>query len=188
MPTSASTEQPSALLVIDVQNDYFPGGAMALADPEAAGRNAAALLARFRAAGRPVFHIRHEAAHPGATFFLPGTPGADIHAGVAPLPGETVILKHWPNSFRDTGLGAALAACGAKRLAVAGMMTHMCVDATVRAAFDLGYAVTVAADACATRELAYGGRTVAAADVQAAFLAALGAVYAEVVATAAVAV
>ena len=68
------------------------------------------------------------------------------------------------------------------------MMTHMCVDATVRAAFDLGYAVTVAADACATRELAYGGRTVAPADVQAAFLAALGAVYAEVVATAQIAV
>ena len=188
MPTSPDTKQPSALLLIDIQNDYFPGGTMALAEPEAAGRTAAVLLARFRAAGRPVVHIRHEAAHPGATFFLPGTPGADIHACVAPLPGETVILKHWPNSFRDTGLGEALAACGVKRLAVAGMMTHMCVDATVRAAFDLGYAVTVAADACATRDLVYAGRAVAPADVQAAFLAALGAVYAEVVATAAVAV
>lgn len=188
MPTSSQTQQPQALLLIDIQNDYFPGGAMALAGPEAAGRNAAALLARFRAAGRPVFHIRHEAAHPGATFFLPGTPGADIHACVAPLPGETVILKHWPNSFRETGLAQALDACGAKRLAVAGMMTHMCVDATVRAAFDLGYAVTVAADACAARDLAFAGRAVAAADVQAAFLAALGAVYAEVVAAGEVAV
>ena len=188
MPTSSQTEQLSALLLIDIQNDYFPGGAMALAEPEAAGQNAAALLAKFRAAGRPVFHIRHEAARPGATFFLTGTPGADIHPCVAPLPGETVILKHWPNSFRDTGLGAALAACGAKRLAVAGMMTHMCVDATVRAAFDLGYAVTVADDACAARALTFAGRTVAPADVQAAFLAALGAVYAEVVPAAAVAV
>jgi len=188
MPTSSTTEHPSALLLIDIQNDYFPGGAMALAEPEAAGRNAAALLAKFRAAGRPVLHIRHEAARPGATFFLPGTPGADIHACVAALPGETVILKHWPNSFRDTGLGAALAACGATRLVVAGMMTHMCVDATVRAAFDLGYAVIVAADACATRDLAFAGRTVTAADVQAAFLAALSAVYAEVMATAEVAI
>lgn len=188
MPTSSTTEPSSALVLIDIQNDYFPGGAMALAEPEAAGRNAAVLLAQFRAADRPIFHIRHEAARPGATFFLPGTPGADIHSCVAPLPGETVLTKHWPNSFRDTGLGEALTACGAKRLVVAGMMTHMCLDATVRAAFDLGYAVTVAADACATRQLVFAGRTVAPADVQAAFLAALGAVYAEVVATAEVAV
>jgi nicotinamidase-related amidase len=175
------------LLLIDIQNDYFPGGAMALAEPEAAAAKAASLLARFREAGRPVFHIRHEAAHAGASFFLPGTPGADLHASVAPLPGEAVLLKHWPNSFRDTTLGPALAQSGAKHLVVAGMMTHMCVDATVRAAFDLGYAVTVAADACACRALDFAGRQVAAADVQAAFLAALGAVYARVLATAEVA-
>lgn len=149
MPTSSPKEQPSALLLIDIPNDDFPGGAMPLAEPEAAGRNAAALLARFRAAGRPAFHIRHEAARPGATFFLPATPGADIHPCVAPLPGETVILKGWTNSFRDADLDPALAACGAKRLAVAGRMTRLCVDATVRAAFDLGYAVTLADDACA---------------------------------------
>ena len=187
MPHDTSPLGDAVLLLIDIQNDYFPGGAMALVQPEAAAANASLALEIFRQTGRPVIHVRHEAARPGATFFLPGTPGADIQAAVAPAAGETVITKAWPNSFRDTGLGQAVAACGASRLVVAGMMTHMCVDATVRAGFDLGYTVTVLADACATRELSFDGRPVAAADVQAAFLAALGAVYAAVVPTAALA-
>ncbi len=171
----------AALIVVDIQNDYFPGGAMALAGPEEAAARAALVLARFRQAGRPVAHVRHEAARPGATFFLPGTPGADIHPNVAPLPGEAVFTKHFPNSFRDTGLLPWLRDQGIARLALAGMMTHMCVDATARAAFDLGFSVSVVPDACATRDLRFDGRTVAAADVQAAFLAALAAVYADMV-------
>jgi len=177
-PTALDT---AALVLVDIQNDYFPGGAMALCDQPAAAAKAATVLAAFRRAGRPVIHIRHEAARPGATFFLPGTPGADIHPSVAPAPGETILTKAWPNSFRDTPLLGRLRETGATRLVVAGMMTHMCVDATVRAAFDLGFAVTVPGDACATRDLTHGGRTVAAVDVQAAFLAALAAVYAAVV-------
>lgn len=180
MSHPAASLDDAVLLLIDIQNDYFPDGAMPLCQPEAAARQAALALGHFRRAGRPVLHIRHEAARPGATFFLPGTPGADIHPTVAPVPGETVITKAWPNSFRATPLADALAAAGPTRLVVAGMMTHMCVDATVRAAFDLGYAVTVLADACATRDLSFDGRAVAAADVQAAFLAALAAVYAQV--------
>ena len=171
----------AALVLVDIQNDYFPGGAMELCGAVAAGGKAALVLERFRRAGAGIVHVRHESARPDATFFLPGTPGADIAACVAPRPGEAVVTKAFPNSFRDTALGAQLAARGAKRLVVCGMMTLMCVDATVRAAFDLGYAVTVAADACAARDLAFEGRTVAAADVQAAFLAALAAVYARVV-------
>lgn len=159
---------------------------MELCGAEAAGARAAAVLDRFRTAGAPVVHVRHESARPGATFFLPGTPGADIRACVAPRAGEAVLTKAYPNSFRETPLASQLAAVGAKRLVVCGMMTHMCVDATVRAAFDLGYAVTVAGDACATRDLVYEGRAVAAADVHAAFLAALAAVYATVVAADAV--
>jgi nicotinamidase-related amidase len=185
MPHNDGPLDDAVLLLIDIQNDYFPGGAMALVHPEAALAKAAVALAQFRRAGRPVIHIRHEAARPGAAFFLPGTPGAEIHPGVVPGAGETVITKAWPNSFRDTPLGQTLAASHASRLVVAGMMTHMCVDATVRAAFDLGYAVTVLADACATRDLTHDGRLVAAADVQAAFLAALAAVYAAVAPTAA---
>mgnify|MGYP000973861754 CR=1 FL=1 len=176
----------TALVLVDIQNDYFPGGAMELRGADAAAERAAAVLDRFRTAGAPVVHVRHESARPGATFFLPGTPGADIRACVAPRAGEAVLTKAYPNSFRETPLAAQLAALGARRLVVCGMMTHMCVDATVRAAFDLGYAVTVAGDACATRDLVYEGRAVAAADVHAAFLAALAAVYATVVAADAV--
>lgn len=168
----------AALLLVDIQNDYFPGGAMELVGAEAAGRAAGRVLAAFRARSLPVVHIRHESVRPGSTFFLPGTPGADIHPGVAPLPGEALRTKHFPNSFRDTGLEALLRGLGAERLVLCGMMTHMCVDATARAAFDLGFPVTLVPDACATRDLSFAGRTVAAADVHAAFLAALAAVYA----------
>lgn len=168
------------LVIIDIQNDYFPGGAMELAGAEAAGQAAAGLLARFRLAGLPVVHVRHESTRPGSTFFLPGTPGAEIHPLLAPLPGESVLTKHFPNSFRDTGLLEILRNISATRLTICGMMTHMCVDTGVRAAFDLGFACRLASDACATRDLSFAGRSVAAADVQTAYLAALGAVFAQV--------
>jgi nicotinamidase-related amidase len=168
------------LVLIDIQNDYFPGGRMELDGAEQAGRVAAGLLARYRAAGRPVVHVRHENLRPGSTFFLPGTTGAELHPSNAPLPGEGVILKHFPNAFRETNLLEVLRGFSATRLTVCGMMTHMCVDTSVRAAFDLGFAVRLAADACATRALIFAGRSVAAADVQTAYLAALGAVFAQV--------
>lgn len=177
---SATGTQATALLLIDVQNDYFPGGKMELVGSVEAGRKAAEVLEAFRASGWPVVHVRHESVQPGPTFFLPGTPGAEIHEGVRPLPGEVVATKHFPNSFRETGLAERLRALSVGRVVIAGMMTHMCVDATTRAAFDLGLECTVLSDACATRDLSFEGRMVAAADVHAAFLAALGSAYARV--------
>ena len=173
----------TVLLLIDLQNDYFPGGAMPLVGSDAAVTQAARALSAARAAGWPVVHVQHLAARPGATFFLPGTPGADIHPQVAPQPGETVVTKHFPNSFRETALADQLAALRARRLVVAGAMSHMCIDATVRAAADLGHAVTLLADACATRDLAFGGRTIPAQDVHGAFMAALSGLYAQVTTT-----
>lgn len=170
-----------ALLIIDIQNDYFPGGAMELEGADAAAAAAGAALARFRKQGRPVIHVRHLSVRPGATFFLPGTPGAEIHAGVRPLPGETVIEKNFPNSFRNTPLKSLLDESSIKNLVVAGMMTHMCVDATVRQAADLGYKLTLLADACATRSQKFADETVPARQVQAAFLAALNGFYAKVI-------
>ena len=123
---------------------------------------------------------------PGATFFIPDTAGAEIHPLVAPAPGEAVVTKHFPNSFRETELLSLLRRQGVERLVIGGMMTHMCVDATVRAAFDFGFACTVIADACATRQLSYDGAEVPAPHVHAAFLAALAAVYAKVSTAAAV--
>ncbi|MBV8031123.1 MAG: cysteine hydrolase [Betaproteobacteria bacterium] len=173
----------TALLVIDIQNDYFPGGAMELEDAEAAGAKAGSLLARFREKSLPIFHVRHLSVRPGATFFLPGTKGAEIHKSVAPHEGESVIEKNFPNSFRNTALKEALEKQKIQNLVVAGMMTHMCVDATVRQAADLGYKVTLAGDACATRAQSFGGETIPARQVHGAFLAALNGFYAKVVKT-----
>lgn len=174
-----------ALLLIDLQNDYFPSGRMEVEGSAEATANAARLLARYRALARPVIHVQHLSLQPGATFLLPGTPGAEIHPSVAPKTGETVLQKNFPNCFRQTALLATLQEFGVNELLVAGMMTHMCIDTTVRAAFDLGFRLTLAHDACATRALAFpnGGPTVAAADVHAAFVAALGAVFCKTVAT-----
>jgi len=170
----------TALLIIDIQNDYFPGGAMALEGAEAAGAKAGAALAACRARKLPVFHVRHLSVRPGATFFLPGTKGAEIHVSVAPAAGEPVIEKNFPNSFRATDLKERLDRAGVKRLVVAGMMTQMCVDSSVRQAADLGYQVTLLADACATRAQSWGGQSVPAAQVQTAFLAALNGLFARV--------
>src|SRR5262247_1850616 len=122
----------TALLIIDIQNDYFPGGAMELEGSEAAGVKAGTALKNFREKKLPVIHVRHLSVRPGATFFLPGTRGAEIHAAVKPLGGETIIEKNFPNSFRGTALEQHLRDSGIKNLVVAGMMTHMCVDASVR--------------------------------------------------------
>jgi nicotinamidase-related amidase len=172
-----------ALLVIDIQNDYFPGGAMELEGADAAGAKAGAALKSFRDKQLPVIHVRHLSVRPGATFFLPGTRGAEIHESVRPAAGETVIEKNFPNSFRNTKLEQLLKDSGVKDLVVAGMMTHMCVDASVRHAADLGYKITLLGDACATRAQAYGGEKVPAKQVHAAFLAALNGFYAKVVNT-----
>lgn len=170
----------TALLLIDIQNDYFPGGRMELEGSEQASRSAGRLLCCVREKSIPVVHIQHISTRPGATFFLPDTNGVKIHSVVRPEDGETVIVKHFPNSFRETPLLEHLQGLGIQRLVVAGMMTHMCVDATVRAAADHGFECLIAGDACATRALTFEGRTVAAPDVHAAFLAALNGTYGRV--------
>jgi nicotinamidase-related amidase len=173
----------TALILIDMQKDYFPGGRMELVGSTEAASSAARLLAAFRKASWQVFHVQHISAQPTATFFLPGTTGIEIHSTVTPLPSEPVVTKHFPNSFRETNLLELLKANGISQLLICGMMTSMCVDATVRAAFDLGFANTVAHDACATRDLSFNGETIPACQVHGAFIAALGAVYAEIKAT-----
>lgn len=169
-----------ALLLIDIQNDYFPGGAMELVGADAAAARAADLLTAFRAKALPVIHIQHLANRPGATFFLPGTAGAEIRAAVTPAAGETLFRKHFPNSFRETPLLEHLRGQGITHLLIAGMMTHMCVDTTTRAAADHGLACSLAHDACATRALSFGGVAVSADDVQAAYMAALNGSFAKV--------
>jgi nicotinamidase-related amidase len=170
-----------ALLIIDIQVDYFPGGAMELVGANEAGAQAGNLLAAFRAKSQPVIHIQHLSIRPGATFFVPGTRGVEIHESVRPVEGETIFQKNFPNSFRQTPLLEHLRGAGITDLVIAGMMTHMCVDTSTRAAADYGFACSLAQDACATRALAFNGVQVAAQDVQAAYLAALNGAFAKVV-------
>ncbi|NPU85709.1 MAG: cysteine hydrolase [Syntrophaceae bacterium] len=165
------------LLLIDIQNDYFPGGRMELAGSVEAGEKAGLLLAAFRSRDLPIVHIQHVSIRPGASFFLPDTEGVQVHASVRPREGETLFQKHYPNSFRETPLSEHLRRIGTDRLIVAGMMTHMCVDSTVRAAFDLGFACSLAHDACATRSLSFGNVAVPAELVHASHVAALHGIF-----------
>lgn len=173
---------PTGLVIVDIQNDYFPGGNMALVGMDAAAKRASELLGAFRKNGLPLYHVQHLSVRPGATFFIPNTPGAEIHEAVKPIAGEPLIQKHFPNAFRDTQLLEKVRADGVDQLVICGAMSHMCIDATTRAAFDLGFKCTVIEDACATRDLSFHGQTIPAKDVHAAFMAALSVPYASVVA------
>jgi len=168
------------LLLIDIQNDYFPGGAMELAGSSEAGVRAGKLLQVYRQKSLPVIHIQHISTGKGAAFFLPYTKGVLIHESVAPVKGETVFQKNYPNSFRETPLLEHLRRQQITRLVIAGMMTHMCIDTTTRAAADLGFQCLLAYDACAAKSLSFGGATVSAEQVQTAFLAALNGLFAKV--------
>ncbi|MCX5891011.1 MAG: cysteine hydrolase family protein [Deltaproteobacteria bacterium] len=169
------------LLLVDLQNDYFPGGKMELVGMIEAAAQARALLDSFRRRQWPTYHIQHVSLRKGAPFFLPDTPGVEIHGSIAHLPGETVIEKHFPNGFRDTGLKERLTAAGVEELVICGAMSHMCIDATTRAAVDHGFSCIVIHDACATRDLTFGNTVIPARQVHGAFMAALAFFYARVV-------
>ena len=172
-----------ALVLIDIQNDYFPGGKWPLSGIESAADNAARVLAAARAAGDLVVHVRHEFPSTEAPFFLPGSEGARIHPKVREQAGERVVLKHHVNSFRETDLKQILDDHGIKDVVICGAMSHMCVDAGTRAASDLGYQCVVVHDACATRDQEFESKVVPAAEVHAAFMAALRFGYAKLVST-----
>lgn len=174
----------TALLLVDIQNDYFPGGDWELHQMDQAALNAASLLAGARGGGQMVVHIRHENPTAEAPFFRPGSTGAEIHDAVAPTAGEVVLTKARPNSFLDTGLLELLQGAGIEAVIICGAMSQMCVDATTRAARDFGFEVTVAEDACAARAMSFGGVEISAEQVHAAFMAPLAMDYANVVATA----
>ncbi|MBV6452717.1 MAG: Peroxyureidoacrylate/ureidoacrylate amidohydrolase RutB [Anaerolineales bacterium] len=163
----------TALLVIDIQNDYFPGGKYPLVKPLEAAKKAYELLQCFRELGGRHVHIQHISTEPDADFFIKGDSGSDIHDSVAHFEGEPIVYKHFPNSFLETNLLEMLREWDVERVVVTGMMTHMCVDATARAAVDFGFEVIVAEDACASRDLEYGGTTILADLVHKSFLAAL---------------
>ena len=170
-----------ALVIVDIQNDYFQGGEMELVGMEAASQKAQRVLELFSTKDIPIFHIQHISNWQGATFFLPGTDGAEIHESVTPKSGEPVIQKHFPNCFRATSLQEQLSDLGVEEITFCGAMSHMCIDTSVRAAFDLGFRCILVSDACATRNLEFDGITIEAAQVHAAFMAALSSPFAQII-------
>ena len=169
-----------ALLIIDVQNDYFPGGTCELYKAYEAEDRIKSLIKESRTLLRHIIYIQH--INPADdTFFLEGTYGCEISERIKPLPDDKVIVKYYPNSFFETELDSYLKENGIKKLIVCGMMTHMCVDTTVRAAMDYGYEVDLVADACATMDLEISGEIIPAQTVQKVFLASLEGVFANVI-------
>tara|TARA_R110001583_G_scaffold130834_1_gene282566 strand:- start:69289 stop:69840 length:552 start_codon:yes stop_codon:yes gene_type:complete len=173
----------TALIIVDLQNDYFKGGKWVLEGTEAATIKAAALLKRFREKGLPVVHIRHEFPTVDAPFFAPNSEGVKVHSSVQEVEGESVVVKHQINAFRETNLKEVLDALQVDSVVICGAMSHMCIDAVTRAATDFGYKCSVAHDACATLALDFDGIHVPAKQVHAAFMAALGFAYANVAST-----
>src|SRR3954451_6658586 len=143
----------ACLVLIDLQNEYL-AGPIALPEANAAIASAAKLLERARTSGASIFHIAHKG-RPGGLFDRAAERGALVTA-LAPQAGEPVIEKELPNAFAGTDLQARLAATGRKNIILTGLMTHMCVSSTARAALDLGFRITVDADSCATRDLPDG--------------------------------
>lgn len=179
MGHTPTTVDKSALVLIDCQNTYREG-VMQLEGVEPALVECKALLDRFRAAGRPVVHIQHNAGV-GSPYDVTAPIGA-IADVVAPRDGEPVVVKAYPSSFEQTNLASILKDYGVEDLTLAGFMTHVCVNSTARAAFNLGFKPTVVAAATATRSLpSPTGGVTQAKDLQDASLTALNDIFAVVV-------
>lgn len=156
-------DSKSALLLIDIQDFYFPGGDMPLYEPEKAAGKAAMLLEKFRSDKKNVIYIKHNY-----------EPGHGIHKSVKPRDGEKIFIKNDVNSFIDTGLNGYLQEHHINHLIICGMQTHMCVEAAIRAAADMGYQCTLIYDACTTRDLKFKDHIITAVDVHLSTLSTLG--------------
>jgi len=164
--------QKTALLIIDVQEFYFPGGRMQLENSEFAGMNAGLLLDHFRKSGMPIYHVRHNF-----------EPGGNIHPYVKPMGDEVVISKDQVNAFVDTELLEMMQRDSIEQVVICGMQTHMCVEAATRAAHDYGFSCLLVSDACATRALQYEEHIISAKNVQYSTLNSLQGTYARIVTT-----
>jgi nicotinamidase-related amidase len=157
---SANSQQKNnnpktALLIVDIQNFYFPGDGPGLVNAENASLTAKEILQTFREKNQLVIHVRHKSAK-----------GSEINKNVEPLSNEKVITKEEVNSFQGTDLLVYLKTNNINRLVIIGMQTQMCLEAAVRAAYDFGFECVVVQEACATRDLTFGGKVVKAEDVQ----------------------
>jgi len=141
----------TTLLVIDMQNDYFPGGAFPLWNPEATLEATLAAIGRARSRGEPVVLVRHEAATADGPLFRPGTQGAGIHPRLLATAGDApVVVKRHADSFHRTDLARVLAGFGTTGLRIAGMMTQNCVAFTAISRDAAPYEVSVLSNCTTT--------------------------------------
>ena len=172
----------TALLLIDIQQGFDDPGFGRRNNPDAEA-NAATLVAAWRQAGRPIYHVRHLSQRPESPF-APGKPGSEIQEVVRPEGNEPVVEKRVNSAFIGTDLEQRLRAAGLGALVVAGLTTDHCVSSTARMAGDLGFETYVVSDATATFDrVARDGRSLPAEDVHAVSLASLSGEFATVVAT-----
>jgi len=168
-----------ALIVIDLQNDYFEDGNMELQNVNEVLTQTNKLIQFARKKQYKIYFVQHFATKEGAKFFIPNTNGVKLHNDLD-IQNDMIIEKNYPNSFRDTKLQNELEKENINNLIICGAMTHMCIDTTVRAGFDLGYNCELVNDACTTRDLFFEDNIIKAKDVQSSFMSALGAVFCEV--------
>ncbi len=171
----------TALLVIEIQNDYFPNGKMPLERSIETSQRAKEILQVYRNNKLPIYHLQHISTRADAKILLPCTKGVEFHEDVMPLKNETIIKKHYPNSFKDTSLLSQLVKNKINHVVIAGMTTHLAIDATARAAYDLGFSCSVLYDACTTKNLEFNNTIITAQNVHNAFMAALQTTYASIV-------
>lgn len=168
------------LLLIDVQKAFDDPRMGANRNNRDAERNIARVLDAWRAAGKPVLHVRHMSVEPQSPL-RPGLPGNDFKDEARPRAGEPVLEKSVNSAFIGTDLEQRLRAIGCDRLYVAGLTTDHCVSTTVRMAANLGFKTAVLEDCTATYDrVTYDGRTLSAEEMHAAALASLNGEFAEI--------
>ncbi len=171
-----------ALLLIDIQNDYFSSfkdAKLPLENMEKSTINTSKILKFFRNKHLDIIHIKHENLIKGR-FLQKDTKGSEIHESVKPLRDECVIIKNFPNSFKNTRLKQTLHDLNISSLVIVGAMSHMCIDSTIRAAKDFGFNCVVVNDAVSTKDLEFKGIKVKAKDVHNSFMLALDTTYAKI--------
>ena len=143
-----------------------------------------ALLSKWREAGRPIIHVRHDSIVEGSSLY-PGSEGNRFRPGFEPLPGEPLVTKSVNSAFIGTDLDLRLKRLGERHVVTFGISTDMCVSTTVRTGANMGWDMILAADASDCFELPDGnGGIIPAKAIQAAHVATLGFEFCRVVSTA----
>ncbi|OCG05963.1 cysteine hydrolase family protein [Gilliamella apis] len=164
-----------ALMIIDVQNDYFADGKYPLNNTVQILKNTLKLQEHFRQKQLPIIYIQHINQDDNAVFFVKNSYGCQLHPKLLPIQeyNEFVIEKAYPNSFYQTQLQQKLKQAEITQLVICGMMSHMCVDSTTRCAYELNYQPILIHDACTTRDLEFNGNIISSSDVHNSFMSAL---------------